>query len=196
MKVFRLSAGSTVLLVATLGLGGCAWQSPESELHVAVADRAPVEEAAPPARTERMAEVKKVPPKAVVAKAPQRPLKPVDRDEAGCAGVESCAPVLKAMVSGPDRSWVQRPASPAVLANGVRLFAYRSLRSKLACSELATALTEVGAAARTFSGPVTGVAAEQTARVRSLSAEVKDELRAEHTQRCSAKEKQKLSSLQ
>ncbi len=95
------------------------------------------------------------------------------------------------MVSGSNRSWVQRPASPAVLANGVRLFAYRALKSKLACGELATALSEVAAAARTFSGPVAGLEAVQTARVRSLSAEVKDELQAEHAQRCAAKDKEK-----
>ena len=51
--------------------------------------------------------------------------------------------MLKAMVAGSDRSWVQRPAPPAVLSNGVRLFAYRALAPKLGCSEIALALAEV-----------------------------------------------------
>ena len=69
--------------------------------------------------------------------------------------------MLKAMVASPDRSWLHRPATPAVLANGVRLFAYRALVPKLDCGELAMALTEVETAAHTFSHAVAGLQPEQ-----------------------------------
>ena len=91
------------------------------------------------------------------------------QDEASCVSVENCASVLKAMVASPDRSWVHRPAAPTVLANGVRLFAYRALRPRLDCDELAAALTELETAVHTFGNPLAGLQPEQMHRVRSLS---------------------------
>lgn len=104
--------------------------------------------------------------------------------EAGCTNVDECAFVLKAMVADPQRSWIGRPAPPAVFANGVRLFAYRSLRPSLACVELAAATAEVQAGITTFGGPVPGVSPQRAARVRSLSVEVGDELHMESARRC------------
>jgi hypothetical protein len=107
------------------------------------------------------------------------------QDEAGCTSVDKCANVLRAMVAGPDRKWIARPASPTVLANGVRLFAYRALKPKLSCPELAAALTEVETAAQAFSGPIANLDPEQAGRARTLSVEVGDELTAENARRCS-----------
>jgi len=98
--------------------------------------------------------------------------------------VETCGSVLKAMVAGTDRSWVQRPAPPKVIANGVRLFAYRALKPALTCGELSAALSEVRRATSTFASPVAGFEPEKAARVKQLSAEVADELKAERAQRC------------
>jgi len=105
-------------------------------------------------------------------------------DESSCTNVDACASVLKTMIADPSRAWMKRPAPPAVLINGVRLFAYRALREKLACDELAVAATEVEAAAVAFRWGIAGVSTEQADRARSLSAEVGQELHAEGVRRC------------
>ena len=187
MKVLPRSGASVLLSAAVLGLAGCAWQNAESDpgalTRVAGWSQPAPEEKAPPAR-QAIPEPKKAPAKPAVAAAPQPSRPGVAGDEASCAGVETCGTVLKAMVAGPDRSWVQRPAPPKVIANGVRLFAYRALKPALTCGELSAALSEVRRAASTFASPVAGFEPEQAARVKQLSAEVADELRAERAQRC------------
>lgn len=193
MRVLPQSGASGLLLAAVVGLAGCAWQNaesdPESRTRIAGWSQPAPEERAPAAKPERaVAAVKKAPAKPALApalvKAPQPRQQGVVGDEAGCTGVETCTSVLKAMVAGTDRSWVQRPAPPKVIANGVRLFAYRALKPTLTCGELNAALSEVKRAAHTFAGPVVGLEPEQTARVKQLSAEVADELSAERAQRC------------
>jgi hypothetical protein len=107
-------------------------------------------------------------------------------DEASCKSVDVCASVLKAMIADPRRSWMQSRPAPPVLANGVRLFAYRALRARLTCQELAAAASEVEAAAKAFRWGVGGVSADEADRAQALSAEVAQELRAESTRRCEA----------
>jgi len=187
MKVLPLSGASVLLSAAVLGLAGCAWQNaesdPEAMTRVAGWSQPAPEEKAPPARP-AISEPKKAPAKPAVAAAPQPRQPSVAGDEASCAGVETCGSVLKAMVAGTDRSWVQRPAPPKVIANGVRLFAYRALKPALTCGELSAALSEVRRATSTFASPVAGFEPEKAARVKQLSAEVADELKAERAQRC------------
>jgi hypothetical protein len=190
MRVLPLSGASVLLSAAVLGLAGCAWQSAEgdAELSTRVAgwSQPPPEDRAPLAKPP-VAEPKTAPAKAAVAKAPQVPqprARGVAGDEVGCTGVDTCGSVLKAMVAGTDRSWVQRPAPPKVIANGVRLFAYRALKPALTCGELGAALSEAKRAAQTFANPVAGLEPERAARVKQLSAEVADELEAERAQRC------------
>jgi hypothetical protein len=178
-----------LLVAAALGVAGCAWQSAEgdTELPTRVAgwSQPTSEERAVPAKPERsVPAAKKAPAKAAVAKTPQQPRQELARDEAACTGVDTCTSVLKAMVAGQDRSWVQRPAPPKVLANGVRLFAYRALKPALSCSELSAAVSEASRAAQAFAGPVDGLQPGQAARARQLSAEVADELKAERAHRC------------
>lgn len=187
MKVLPLSGASVLLSAAVLGLAGCAWQNaesdPEAMTRVAGWSQPAPEEKAPPARP-AISEPKKALAKPAVAAAPQPRQPSVAGDEASCAGVETCGSVLKAMVAGTDRSWVQRPAPPKVIANGVRLFAYRALKPALTCGELSAALSEVRRATSTFASPVAGFEPEKAARVKQLSAEVADELKAERAQRC------------
>ena len=176
------------LMPAVFGLAGCAMQTVQSDFEaqtrVAALGPPPAEERAAPARVKKnIAAAKKS-----AASAPAAPA--AGQDEASCARVEDCASVLKAMVAGSDRSWVQRPAPPAVLSNGVRLFAYRALAPKLGCSEIALALAEVDSAAQAFAHPVAGLQPEQMSRTRSLSLEVADALRAERSQRCAAHAKE------
>jgi hypothetical protein len=91
---------------------------------------------------------------------------------------------LKALLDDPRRKWVGQSQPPAEHANGTRQFGYRALRMKLSCSELALAIGELGAATKTFSAPVQGVAPDQVASVRALDAQVEAELRAERASRC------------
>ncbi len=192
-------AGMPVAVV--LAMGGCAWQTMEnsSELKTGVVEPAskgtdvrtatPAPAATPKPKKDKIAAAKN-PEKSAPAAKQQRPAPPLaPQDEASCANVDGCVSVLKAMVADPDRTWIQRPAASAVLANGVRLFAYRSLRAKLTCGELAAALTEIETAAHAFSGSIPGLQPEQTTRVRILSVEVGDELLAENARRCSPQSK-------
>jgi hypothetical protein len=91
---------------------------------------------------------------------------------------------LKALVEDPKRSWIGHRLPPPEYADGLRQYAYRVLRAKLDCRELATALDEIGAVTRLYRDPVPGVAPEQIARVRALNVKVQAELRAEHSSRC------------
>ncbi len=188
MRVSAPSHAFLLLSAAALGLAGCAWQNAEGDAdlgtRVAAWREPPPAEKAPLPKP-ATAEPRKAPAKAV-AKTPQpQPAEPkVAGGEATCTGVETCGPVLKAMVSGPDRSWVRQPAPPNVIANGVRLFAYRALKPALTCGELSAALSEATRAAQTFAKPVAGLEPERAARVKQLSAEVADELSAERARRC------------
>jgi hypothetical protein len=105
-------------------------------------------------------------------------------EETACVSVDQCASVLKAMVEDTGRAWVNWPASARTLANGVRLFAYRSLRPKLTCRELTTALHELTIAMAAFAGPVSGLEQGEIDRARELTAEVEGELKTERVARC------------
>jgi hypothetical protein len=181
------------LMPAMLGVAGCAMQTangdPEARTRVAALEQPAAGERAPPATAKKnIAAAKKSAPTTVAVKAPAPA--PAAEDEASCSRVEDCASVLKAMVAGSDRSWLQRPAPPPVLGNGVRLFAYRALAPRLGCNELALAVAEVEAAAQAFNHPVAGLEPEQMSRTRSLSLEVGEELRAERSARCAAHAKE------
>jgi hypothetical protein len=182
------------LLAAVLGLTGCAMQTAESDPDA----RTRVAAAEPPAMEKQAAPTK--PKQNIAAARKQSPTAPAEKeplarqaaiqDEASCVSVENCASVLKGMVASPDRSWVHRPAAPTVLANGVRLFAYRALRPRLDCDELAAALTELETAVHTFGNPLAGLQPEQMHRVRNLSIQVGGELHDERARRCAAQAKE------
>ena len=113
------------------------------------------------------------------------PTKPAHlAQETACVSVDQCASVLKAMIDDPNRAWLSWPASATTLANGVRLFAYRALRSKLTCGELTTAVHEVTIAMAAFAGPVAGLQKSQIDRARMLTAQVEEELKTERAGRC------------
>jgi hypothetical protein len=170
----------------SLAAGGCACldqhygyrttYSSIKDTPIAAAPANPKVVAAPPKRME--------PPAAARPKPPSRSSPEQLAEEAACISVDQCASVLKAMIDDPDRSWMRRPASATTLANGVRLFAYRTLRPKLSCSELTTALHELTIARAAYAGPVAGLQKSQIDRARALSAEVDSELRTERANRC------------
>jgi hypothetical protein len=178
------------LLAAALVFSGCANQLAEGDAsdttRIATAEQppAPAPSAAP---KQKQAAAKK---SATYSVAAGRASPKQTADEASCTAVEACAAVLKGMVASTDRTWIDRPAKPKVMANGVRLFTYRALRTKLSCNELASALTEVEAAGRTFSQKVGDLEPAQVERVKALSVEVGRELRDERARRCTAKAKE------
>jgi hypothetical protein len=94
-----------------------------------------------------------------------------------CPTPEACAAELKKLVANPRRDWIGRPQSAEAYADGTRLFAYRALRRRLSCSELAGALEDTSAAAQLLQSP-------QHEQARTLTNAVARELKAEHTRRC------------
>jgi hypothetical protein len=105
-------------------------------------------------------------------------------DKASCETPDQCRGVLKTMIDNPDRGWIGKQQTPDTYANGTRLFAYRALRTRLTCSELAAAVDEVRAANKSMDGPVPGMSADQLSRTRALSAQVETELATERAGRC------------
>jgi hypothetical protein len=108
------------------------------------------------------------------------------RTAADCGSNSECLRRLKALVDDPQRSWIGAPQSAAEYAQGIRLFAYRALKSHLACTELAMALAEIAAQTAVYRRTVAGVTADQARRVRMLSEEVAHELEVERAARCAA----------
>jgi hypothetical protein len=95
----------------------------------------------------------------------------------GCQTPEACTVELRKLVKDPKRDWIGQPQSPEVYANGTRLFAYRALRKKLSCGELARALEETRQATESLEPA-------RLQKVRSLNVAVARELQAEQTRRC------------
>ena len=101
-----------------------------------------------------------------------------------CGTAVQCRAVLKGMINDPKRSWVGQRQTAVAYADGTRLFAYRGLRAKLSCTELALAINEIQAMAKSFVEPVAGVAPDQASRTRALSRQVEGELVKERARRC------------
>jgi hypothetical protein len=108
----------------------------------------------------------------------------VEREPSTCETQDGCLERLKSLLNNPNRGWIGRPQSPAEHADGTRQFAYRALRSKLSCDELARAIDHLSAATRAFRSPAQEVARDRAARVHALDVEVEAALRAERASRC------------
>jgi hypothetical protein len=105
-------------------------------------------------------------------------------DKASCGSAAQCSGMLKTMIESPDRGWIGKQQAPGTYANGTRFFAYRALRTKLTCNELALAVEEVRWASKSLGRPVQGMTAEQLSRTRALSVQVEGELTKERAGRC------------
>jgi hypothetical protein len=180
-------AGFAAALMASVafGLTGCEalrYQTASGPDVTVVREPAPAREPvaySPP----RNAEVPKRPEKVAATKQPA-PTPAKKMDEAHCTGVNACAGVLKAMIADPTHSWMRRPAPASVLANGVRLFAYRALKPALSCDELAMASAEIESGDAALKRGVAGLSADQVTRARLLTLEVGQELTVEAAGRC------------
>jgi hypothetical protein len=123
------------------------------------------------------------PPAAEPAPTPPR-AREATADKSACGSAAQCKGVLKTMIDSPDRGWIGKAQPASTYANGTRLFAYRALRTKLTCNELALAVDEVRATSKTLGGPVPGLSPDQATRTRALSAQVEGELARERAGRC------------
>jgi hypothetical protein len=101
-----------------------------------------------------------------------------------CLGSEQCAALLKSMIADPTRGWIQHRPHLSAYANGTRLFAYRSLRTKLQCHELGIAVGELDAVRQSLIKEPAIIAASEAIRVRNLLTDVTSELRMELARRC------------
>ncbi len=92
---------------------------------------------------------------------------------------------LKSLVSSPDKSWINQPATPKAYASGVRLFAFKQRKSQLSCAELKTGRTEAQNAPKVLSGAgARGLSPAQVSRGKMLAGEVGRELGREIKRRC------------
>ena len=91
---------------------------------------------------------------------------------------------LKGMLSDPQRRWVREPADANAYATGVRLFAFKSRKRDLNCSELAIGRREAEVGPATLRG-ATGrhLTPAQVSRGVMLASEVSRELHAEMRRR-------------
>lgn len=110
----------------------------------------------------------------------------VAEKKSACGTPAQCRSALKAMVESPKRPWVGQQMPPDAYADGTRLFAYRALRKRLKCDELARAIDEMRGVSKSLNGTVSGISSEQAARTRALNVQVEGELVRERTARCRA----------
>ena len=173
--MFRVPRRLAHALLGAVLLSGCA-AGPAglgAPMHRSIKDDpepsqvAPAPKSMPEQPQTKVAVLKPAPP-------PPRPKTPKqDRTaEPTYASGSACMVRLKTMIENPNRDWVGQPQAPVEYANGTRLFAYRALRGQLTCPQLASALGEIGAAAKAFAAPVAGVSAQQAERVLALNAEM------------------------
>jgi hypothetical protein len=125
----------------------------------------------------------------IVAEDRGRAVRPRNAQEGECGTPEECASLLRTMVGDPTRSWMRQRPSFAAYSNGTRLFAYRALRATLDCTELGSALDEIDASRQALANPPTTLSVDKAIKIRSLSSDVANELRAELVRRCSANAK-------
>jgi hypothetical protein len=184
----RVSRRCACAIAGSYLLTGCAIFEPEpsppaprqQKLRVTLKDDAWSAPAVTPARPKVAAIVRSDEPSQPVPVAPVAPANEPGR----CSNADQCALLLRLMVADPTRSWIIQHPSPAVYANGTRLFAYLALRAELSCGELMLALAEMRAATNSLNGSIPGYTLSQVARVRALNSRVEGELRAEHSERC------------
>ncbi len=143
-------------------------------------------------RTTLVSEQRPIPPHTPAKKKPDmaatdrgRAVTPRNAQEGECGTPEECASLLRTLVRDPTRSWMRQRPSFAAYSNGTRLFAYRALRATLDCNELGNALDEIDASRQALTNPPTTLSVDKAIKIRRLSTDVANELRAELLRRCS-----------
>jgi hypothetical protein len=188
LRLARPLTGLACIVEVGVMLGGCAALDGGTKsapavmgsLYLSVKDAAETANSTTPAQTKTSRIASPQPP----SSSPLSKKAMVKREPSACGTQDACLERLESLLNNPNRDWIGRPQPPAEHADGTRQFAYRALRSKLSCGELARAIDHLSAATRVFAAPVKGVASDRAARVRALDAEVEATLRAERANRC------------
>ncbi|MFM2421503.1 MAG: hypothetical protein RL291_33 [Pseudomonadota bacterium] len=92
---------------------------------------------------------------------------------------------LKALQADRSRQWVRQQPTVEHYAGGVRLFAFKTERTRMTCQELAVGQREADAAPTVLRGPQgRGLSPAQISRGVMFAAEVGNDLRKEMGRRC------------
>jgi len=118
----------------------------------------------------------------VTVTSPGAGLKCVD-DSPACVAERKTT--LKAIVDDPARTWISQRPDAAAYASGVRLFAFKSKKKELSCSELRAGKQEADAGPAILRAPGNGLTHSQISRGVILAGEVSHELGRELSRRCS-----------
>ena len=104
-------------------------------------------------------------------------------DSKGCIDQRQAA--LRTLQGDKSRSWVKQPASAASYATGVRMFAFKTEKTRLTCDELGAGRREADGAPGTLrSSQARGLTPAQVSRGLMFAAEVGKELDRERQRRC------------
>ncbi len=114
---------------------------------------------------------------------------PIPRAGLGCvddspACVSQRQATLKTLVQDQSRGWIKEPVNAAAYASGVRLFAFKTKKKDLSCTELQQGRQEADGAPSSLRGSGTGLTPAQVSRGVMLAAEVGRELGNEFNRRC------------
>jgi hypothetical protein len=92
---------------------------------------------------------------------------------------------LRALQNDKSRSWVKQPASASSYATGVRMFAFKTEKTRLTCDELGAGRREAdGAPGLLRSSQARGLTPAQVSRGLMFATEVSKELERERQRRC------------
>lgn len=106
-------------------------------------------------------------------------------DSKGC--IEQRQAALRALQSDRSRGWVRQPASVNSYATGVRLFAFKTEKTRLSCDELGAGRREADGAPGVLKSPAAqGLTPAQVSRGLMFAHEVGRELDRERQRRCGA----------
>jgi hypothetical protein len=117
----------------------------------------------------------------VAITSPEAGLRCVD-DSPACIGHRQAA--LKFLLDDPSRSWVKQRPDAAAHASGVRLFAFKTKKKELSCTELQAGRTEAEGAPAALRTPGNGLSTSQISRSVILAGEIGRELGREYNRRC------------
>lgn len=99
--------------------------------------------------------------------------------------VEQRQAQLRGLQADKSRQWVQQPATVESYAGGVRLFAFKTERTRLSCPELTVGQREADAGPQVLRGPQgRGLSPAQISRGVMFASEVSNDLRKELARRC------------
>jgi hypothetical protein len=172
----RMPLASLCWLVGPALLAGCAWERGEPP-------RGSIKDPIARASTGAAKDMTASPPAKQLQPQP-RAQAPQPQQPRTCHDVPSCEALLRELIEGADRSWIARSETPEGLLTGVRMFAFRTLRPRLTCGELAVAMRQLRSVPEALRPAPAGSSPEDVVRATRLAAEVHDELRAESDARC------------